>query len=166
MVETILSSALFREIIFPFLLVFAVVFALLQKSEVLGKGKKQTDAIVALVVGLLVVSVGYATDVITNLIPFFGVALIAILVFLLLWGMVYKEGTFDVPNWVKIAAGIIIFLSVLIALLYFTGAWGYLMDKFNVGDSNVLFANVIFIVMIIAAVAVVVGFSGKSGGEK
>ena len=52
------------EVLLPFLLVFTVVFAILQKTSILGKGKKQIDAIVSLVVGLIVVAFGYATNVI------------------------------------------------------------------------------------------------------
>ena len=53
---TILSSQLFVEVILPFLLVFAVVFAILQKTKILGEGKKQIDAIVSLVIGLIVIA--------------------------------------------------------------------------------------------------------------
>jgi hypothetical protein len=37
---TLLSHPLFIEAILPFLLIFAVVFAVLQKSRILGEGKK------------------------------------------------------------------------------------------------------------------------------
>ena len=70
MVETILSSPFVVEILLPFLLVFVVVFAVLQKSEVLGRGKRQVDALVALAVALIFISVGRAVDIVLDLIPF------------------------------------------------------------------------------------------------
>ena len=82
--STILSSDLFVNAVLPFLLVFVVIFAILQKSKILGDEKKQIDAIVALVIGLIVISFGYATGVIVSLIPFLAVSAIIILVFLLL----------------------------------------------------------------------------------
>ena len=59
MVETIFTSV-YSQTIFIFLLVFVVVFAILQKTKVLGDGKKQIDALVALAVALLVLSAGFA----------------------------------------------------------------------------------------------------------
>ena len=52
---TLLSHPIFVETILPFLLVFTLVFAVLQKSKILGDNKKQIDAIVSLVVGLLLI---------------------------------------------------------------------------------------------------------------
>jgi hypothetical protein len=167
MAETFLSYPIFKDFILPFLLVFAIVFAVLQKSEILGKGKRQIDAIVALAVGLLVVSVGYATDIITNLMPFLAVGLVVILVFMLLWGMTFKEGTFEMPFGVKIAAGILILIALIIAVLYFTGSWNYVVESVSGQGSNWI-TNILFVLLIAGAIAVVVGFGGKpgKGGEK
>ena len=70
MVLTILQSPIFMEVLLPFILVFTVVFAVLQKTKVLGEAKSQVDALVALSVGLITVAFGYATGIIVNLIPF------------------------------------------------------------------------------------------------
>jgi len=161
MVETILQNAFFTELVLPFLLVFAIVFAVLQKSEVLGKGKKQADAIVALVSGLLVVSFGYAVHIITYLIPFLAVGLVVILVFLLLWGMFYKEA-FEANKGVKIAAGIVSLVAVVIAVLYFTGAWDKIMPLLSGTSSSALASNVILVIVIVGAIAMALGFGGKS----
>jgi hypothetical protein len=165
MVETILSSPLVFEIILPFLLVFTVVFAILQKTRILGEGKKQIDAIVALVVGLIVVSYGYATNIITSLVPFLAVSAIVILIFLLLSGMVFKEGEFytKIHQRVNITIGVLAAIGVIIATLVATGGWNYLINRFY-GDQSAIFSNVLFIVVIIAAV-LVVGM-GKSGDKK
>ena len=160
MVETILSSPFVREIILPFLLVFAMVFAVLQKTEIFGKGKRQADAIVALVTGLLVVSVGYATNIIVNLIPFLAVSLVVILVFLLLWGMAYKEGAFEVPEKIRWLFGGLAAVVVIIAVLYFSGGWTYIKDMIS-GETSAWITNIVFIVLIGIAIAVVVGFGGE-----
>lgn len=159
--ETIFSTPL-AEVALVFLLVFAVVFAVLQKSKVLGDGKKQVDMLVALAVGLIVISVGYATDVISNLIPFLAVSLIIIFVFMVLLGALYKEGDFNLSDGVKIAFGIAILVAVIIAVLYFTHAWDYLYDRWVAGDSSSFVANTVIIVVVIAAIiAVVIGGKGK-----
>ncbi len=161
MVETILSSPLFVQIILPFLLVFAVVFAVLQKSEILGKGKKQIDAIVALVVGLIVIAFGNATGIIVNLMPFLAVSLIIILVFMILLGMLYREQEFALNNGIKIAIGIIVTIALTVTVLHLTNGWEYIKNLFSEDGGSSLLANIIFIVLIIGAVAAVVS-SGKS----
>jgi hypothetical protein len=163
---TILQSPLVVELILPFLLVFTIVFAVLQKSKVLGDGKKQVDAIVALVIGLLVVSFASATGLIVRLVPFMAVSLVIILVFMMLWGMFWKEGDFEVGSKVKIAAGIVALVAVVIAVLVFTGFWQDIASMFSNGSS--LMANVVVIaVVIIAIILVVFGASGSSSkGDK
>jgi len=161
MVQTILSSPFVKDLLLPFLLIFAIVFSVLQKSEVLGKGKKQTDAIVALVVGLIVIAVGSVTDIINNLLPILAVGLVAMLAFFLLWGFAFKEGTFEVHKGVKWTIGIIAAVVVVVALLYSTGGMDYLKDLVS-GEGSALVTNLLFIVVAAAAVAVVVGFGKKA----
>ena len=165
MVETILSSPLFIEVILPFLLVFAVVFAVLQKSEILGKDKRQIDAIVALVIGLIVTAFGKATGIIVNLMPFLAVSLVIILVFMILLGMLFKQGDFDLDKKIKIGVGIVITIAVIIAVLNLTDGWTFIKDLFNGDEGSSLLANIIFIALIIGAVAAVV-LGGKSSSSK
>lgn len=164
MVETILSSPFVRDLVLPFLLVFAIVFAILQKSEILGKGKKQTDAIIALVVGLLVVAVGSVTDIINNLIPILAVGLVVLLAFFLLWGFAFKEGAFEIHKNVQWAVGGIAAIVVAVAVLYYTGGLEYLKGLTG-GSSSSWVTNILFIALIIIAVAVVVGFGGGKSKE-
>jgi hypothetical protein len=67
---------IFREAILPFILVFTLVFAILQKTKLLGDGKKQIDAIVSLVIGLILISFSYAVGILTILIPFLVISVI------------------------------------------------------------------------------------------
>jgi hypothetical protein len=163
MAETFLNMPFVREVILPFILVFAIAFAVLQKSEILGKDKKQVDAIVALVVGLLVITVGKAVGVIVNLVPILAVGLVVILAFLLLWGMAYKGGddAFKVPGGVKSVIGGLAAIAVIGAVLYYTGAWDYLKNAYLSGTDWV--TNVVVVIVVIIAVAVVLwaGGSGK-----
>ena len=68
MPETIFQHFIFQEFILPFLLVFTIVFAVLEKTKLLGDGKKQLDAIVAFVVGLIFVTAVFPKAVLGNLI--------------------------------------------------------------------------------------------------
>lgn len=162
MVETIFSTP-FAQAILVFILVFVVVFAILQKTKLFGEGKKQIDALVGLAVGLIAVfSTGYAKDLISNLIPFLAVALIVILVFLILLGSFFAEGKFDVPGWLKVILGIIVFIAVVIAVLFFSGAWDTLSEKLT--GNTIL--NGVFIVIIAAVIVAVVLGGGKSKNKE
>ncbi|HLC53097.1 MAG TPA: hypothetical protein VJK03_01000 [Candidatus Nanoarchaeia archaeon] len=162
---TLFSSDLAQAVL-VFLLVFVASFAILQKSRIFGEGKKQIDALVALTIGLIAVSVGYATDIISSLIPFMAVAIVIILIFMILLGTLYKEDKFDVPGWLKGGFGILIFIAVVIAVLYSTGAWDSLYELFAGDESSGLVANVIFIVIIIAVIGAVIWGSGKGKSDK
>ena len=51
--ETILQGEVFTRFILPFFLVFFVIFALLEKTKLFGDGKKQINAMISFVVGLI-----------------------------------------------------------------------------------------------------------------
>src|SRR4051812_10088790 len=118
---TILSSPFFVEGVLPFILVFSLVFAVLQKSEILGKGKNQLDALVSFSVALLTIAFANAVGVIVQLVPVLAVGLVVILVFMVLWGFVMGETKKEnIPGPVKWALGILILLVVAGAVLVYT----------------------------------------------
>jgi hypothetical protein len=45
--ETIFQNFIIKDFILPFVFMFVLVFAILEKTKILGDGKKQLDAIVA-----------------------------------------------------------------------------------------------------------------------
>lgn len=154
MVDTILSSPIISQGVLPFILVFTVVFAILQKSEVLGKDKKQIDAMVALVFGLITITFANAVGIINQLLPFLAVAIVMILVFLILVGSVHSGNTFVWGDQIKKAVIVLSAIAVVIAGLYFTGAWDYLSYKFSEPGSN-LVTNIVFIAIIIGGLVLV-----------
>jgi Ni/Fe-hydrogenase subunit HybB-like protein len=162
--ETIFQHFIFREFILPFLLIFVIVFALLQKTKLLGDGKKQIDAIVAFVIGLIFVGVAYPKDVVNNMVLFLVVAIIVALVVLMLWGFIsgseMKEGILT-NTAVKWIVGIVIFIAVIIALLWATGFEGTALDfLFRQSWSKTFWTNVAFVVVIGIVLAIVIK-SGK-----
>lgn len=156
--ETIFSTPL-GQLVLLFLLMFTLVFAILQKTEILGKGKKQIDALIALAIALLVSGVGSVLDFVQQIIPFLAIALVIILVFMLLLGMLFKEGTFDIPGWLKVTFGIIIFIALVIAVLIFTKGWDYITSWF--GNNGNWGNNIVLIVVIVVAMAIAFFGSGK-----
>ncbi|MEK6843959.1 MAG: hypothetical protein AABX83_00885 [Nanoarchaeota archaeon] len=165
MVETIFTNPFFIETVLPLLLIFTVVFAILEKTKILGDGKRQIDAIVALVISLIFVAFGRATDIVVRMIPILGVALIVILIFMILLGSVYGEGQFSIDWRLKVAIGILIAILVIAMVLILTGGLDYLLT-FIYGDNSGLLINGVLVLVIIGAiVAVVWGGKDKESGK-
>ncbi len=163
--NTILSHPIFVETILPFLLVFTIVFAILQKSKILGEGKKQVDSIVALVVGLIIISFAQATGIILQMTVFLATALVVVLILLILLGAFAKEGEFFkdiITKPVRIIAIIAVVLAVAIAAVYTTGFWQYIYDWIFIGSQSTIFINVLFLIIIAGAIIAVIS---KGGGE-
>ena len=158
MVETILQHEIFTRFAFPFLLMFFIVFAILEKTKLLGEGKKQLNALISFVIGLIFVSAVYPTLVVNNLILFLTVALVVVFVALLLWGFIFGEKEeFKVQKWMKWVLGIIVGIAVVIAVLWATGVQGKVIDfLFRQGWSNTFWTNALFIVVIAVALALMI----------
>jgi len=163
--ETIFQNWIFRDYILPFLLVFVLVFAVLEKTKLLGDGKKQLDAIVALIIGLIVVGVLYPKDIMANMILFLSVSLVIVFVFLLLYGFVVgdKDG-FKLSSELKIALGIIIGVAVIFAGVWAMGLNVEIFDiLFKQSWSESLWTNIAFIAIFVFVVAWVL--KSAKGGE-
>ncbi len=162
----IFDNPFFTEMLLPFLLVFVVVFAILQKSKILGEGKAQIDALVALVIGLILIGVPQPRDIIVGIMPWLAVGVAVILVFLILYGFVAGDlSGKNVKPWMKITFGILAGVFTIGVVLYITGLWGIIGGWFSSGESSGVWMNVLMIVLVVAAMAVAV-FSGKKGNGK
>ena len=162
MAETILQHWLFSRFAFPFLIVFFIAFAILEKTKVLGSDKKQLNALVAFILGLIFVGVAYPVDVVQNMILFLTVALVVMFVALILWGFVAGEAKIESPK-AKIFFGVLIFIGIVIAVLWATGFYDNFVDwLFRQDWSGTFWTNFLFIVMVAVALAVVL----RSGGGK
>ena len=163
MVESIFAQPIFMDYILPFLLVFTLVFAVLDRTKLLGEGKRQINAIISLVVGLILIAVPFAQSIIVKLIPFLAVALVILFVFMLMYGFVMGKKEGDVlDKGVKIALGIIIGLAVIIAVLWATGSWDTVYNTLvGGGSSSKIWMNILLIAIIGGAMAVVLSTGKK-----
>ncbi len=160
----IFDNPFFTEMLLPFLLVFVVVFAILQKSEILGKEKKQIDAMVGMVIGLILIGVPGPRDILVGIMPWMAVGVGVILVFMILYGFVAGDLTkLGESSTVKIGMGILAGVFTIWIVLFVTGLDDKIWNSFG-GDSDV-WMNVVMIGLVLGAMAVAV-FSGKGGGNK
>jgi len=155
----IFNSPFFTEMLLPFLLVFVVVFAILQKSKILGDGKAQIDAIVALVIGLILIGVPGPRDIVVGLMPWMAVGVAVILVFLILYGFVAGDLT-EAPRWMKIMFGVLSGIFVVAIVLYVSGLGNSFVSWASGTGENDLWTNILMIVLIVGAMLIAI-FSGR-----
>jgi hypothetical protein len=146
------SIPLFKESIL-FLLVFVVVFAVLQKSKILGDNVSKINSFVALAFAFLFLGVSAATEVVTKMVPWVAVALSVILMFLLLWGFVGGEMG-SLPGSIKWTIIILSMVFIISLLLYVTGGWSFIRGMFSL-DNSFLYTVLSFIAVIGAVLYVI-----------
>lgn len=110
------------DVVLPFLLVFTIVFAIFEKTKVLGMeeidGKKYTkknlNAIAAFVIAFLVVASSELVEIITKVSSNAVIVLFLTVLFLLLVGSFHKEGEpmFLEGSW-KVVFMIIVFVAIV-----------------------------------------------------
>ena len=115
------------DVVLPFLLVFTIVFALLERTKVFGvediEGRKYTkknlNSVAAFVIAFLVVASSRLVEIITKVSSNFVVLLFLVVLFLLLVGSFFQEkpeGVFLEGGW-KTAFMVIVFIVLIFIFL-------------------------------------------------
>lgn len=104
------------EVLLPFLLIFAIVFAILEKTKIFGEKKSNINSVIALVMGLLIVAQKDIVGVINSFLPRAALIMVIILMFLLILAMVAgKEfkGLESLPMGIAMIAIVVIIIIAL-----------------------------------------------------
>ena len=147
------------DVVLPFLLVFTIVFALLERTKVLGveeiEGKKYTkknlNSVAAFVVAFLVVASSRLVQIITQVSSQFVVLLFLVVLFLLLVGSFFQEkqeSVFLEGSW-KTAFTIIIFIGLAFIFLDALNLLDTTFDFFRGTDRGELVGSAILLILII-----------------
>ncbi len=84
----------FYEIVFPFILVFTIVFATLQKVKIFGEHSRRYNTLIALVMSLMFVAATNLVEAINQYLPVVGLVLALFLGLMLILGIFgVKEGS-------------------------------------------------------------------------
>ena len=147
------------DVVLPFLLVFSIVFAILEKTKVLGvekiEGKEYTkknlNSMVAFVIGFLVIASSKLVEIITTVSAHVVVLLMASILFLLLVGSFFKEGGTSVfleGGW-KVFFMWLMFLGILLiflnALGWLENVWGWVAE----GSGGYAVGSLVLIIIVI-----------------
>ncbi len=154
--ETILQHWVLTEFVYPFLIIFAIVFGVLEKTKLFGEGKRQLNAILSFVIGLIFVAFVSPKLLVQNLILFLSVAIVVVFIILLIWGFIVGEEPKFSDGTVKIVAIVIVVLALVIFMFLATGIWDTVIDAlFRQNWSSDVWTNIIFILVLAAAMAII-----------
>jgi hypothetical protein len=166
------------DVILPFLLIFAIIFAILEKTLILGKDKegmpqKNLNSIVALVVALLFVSANKAVNLIATALPNIALMIVVGLSFLLMLGIFWKSEEFDFKSKSKgwyITFSIIMFIALI---FIFLGAYevapgeSMLSQIFDSVEGGIFQDVLVGIVVLAAVIGIIVYVTHKpKGGDE
>jgi hypothetical protein len=100
------------DVMLPFILIFAIIFAILQKTKILS-GRKGIDAIVAMAIGFIAIVNPYVSQLMKVLLENTVVAVLIIVAVMLLLGLVWGAKKPPVWNYLGAFIGLAVFVWVL-----------------------------------------------------
>ena len=157
------------DVVLPFLLVFAIVFAILEKTLILGvdevKGtkypKRSLNTTVAFVIAMFVVATNKIVMAINRALPNIVLLIVIIISFLMLVGVFYKTGEFDFAKDYKKTTGFFVILLFIVILLIFADSimktqdqsWlGYIVNYVVENFSGTVVTSLLFLVVAVGAI--------------
>jgi hypothetical membrane protein len=153
------------DVVLPFLLVFTIVFAILEKTKVFGteeiEGKKYTrknlNATTAFVIAFLVVASSRLVEVITTVSANTVILLLLSILFLMLVGSFFKEGeSVHLQGGWNVLFMVIMFIGIV---LIFLDALGWLENTWQyvgiTGSGDAVGAAILIIVVILFIMVII-----------
>ncbi|MBW3013454.1 hypothetical protein KY340_04600 [Candidatus Woesearchaeota archaeon] len=120
----------FYDIILPFLLVFALTYAVLDKTKILGEERgeprRSLNAIIAFVLGLMVVGTGKLVAVINQALANVVLVLIIVIFFLITVSVFMEKDLLKIKDDYPKFFGFLIAVIVVVIVLIFMHALGWL----------------------------------------
>jgi len=140
----------FYTVALPFLLIFTIIFALLEKIQIFGEKSKRFNLLIALVMAFLVIRVQSLVELMNNFLPQISFLAVVLIVFLLLLGLLMGRNValskFPLLIGVVIVAGFIVYALATSSGAFATGLPAWL--KLTSQDRNILIAIGLFFVFI------------------
>lgn len=141
-----MEQAGFFSYVLPFLLIFALVFGILTRTQIF-KDNKAINGVIALVVGLLSLQFDFVPIFFSEIFPRLGIGLAIILALLILAGLFFDPEN-KIVNYSLLAVGVIVFFVVVIQ----TFGWVGWTSGFFLYDKWPTILTVIIIIALLAAV--------------
>ncbi len=159
----IFQSEIMTNFLYPLLLMFVLIYAILEKINLFGKEgeKKQIHIIISLVISLIFVAAVFPKIIVANLIQFLTITLTIIFVSLMIWGFISGKGEF--PEKMRTPLGILLGIALLFAVIWAAGLnsslavafqnfFGFL---FSSSWSASFWTNLVIILVVAGVIAIV-----------
>ena len=166
----------FYDVILPFLLVFTIIFAVLEKTRILGvekdgkSPKKNINAMVALVIALFFIAIPRVVVAVQSSLPYAVMLLVVIIAYMLLVGSYAasgdKEFNFAGMTFWKTFMGILVFVILAAVFLNSFGwldpVWNYITENWQ----DTFIVSLIFVAFMIGTIYwIVTDKKSAKGGE-
>ena len=148
----------FFDIVLPFLLIFGVVYGILQYMKIFGQDNKGVHAMIAIILGLLAIRLPFFSAFLAELSPRLGVGLTILLGILLLIGLFTPSNSRGTIAWILLSVGALIFIVILIQT-------GNVLSDFGFGNGFFSEEIIGWLVMVAVLIGVIVAVVAGKGGE-
>ena len=159
------------DVLLPFLLIFVIVYAILQKTKILGECKKNINVVVSLVFGALVI-IPHITGrfppnadpvvIINEALPQLSIVLVAIMFLLILIGAFGQDMVLlgmTMPGW-------ILFTSILIIVVIFGSAAGWWHEGISQTLEEIFGVEAIAIAIMLLVFGLIIAWITSESKEK
>jgi len=173
----------FFDVVLPFLLVFTLVFAILEKTKILGTEKigdkvvprRNINSMAAFAIAMFVTAASQVVEILREALPLVILVLIALISFMMLAGSLIgsKEFSFENNKGWKVFLTVVLFISIVLIFLgvirhksgetWLSIIWNYIVENWMTGP---LISSIIFLGVVILVIYFVVKPSGGKSGEK
>lgn len=168
----------FYRVFLPFILVYAVVFAILEKSKIFSGGDSEREqvrnvnSVIAFVFGLFVVAsiqtVTYIQSLITNIVIFIIFILVVLILLAFIFGDQYMQLLQDdhgkLKGWVTWTVATIVLVVALAVLFSVLGVWNVVSDLWNEYYDSDIVSTFIILVIVGGVIIWITKGDSKSGG--
>lgn len=177
-IEKLIAIGFYR-VFLPFILVYAVVFAILEKSKIFSGGDSEREqvrnvnSIIAFVFGLFVVAsiqtVTYIQSLITNIVIFIIFILVTLILLAFIFGDEYVQLLQDdhgkLKGWVAWTVASIVLIVSVSVLFSVMGVWDYVIDLWNKYYDSDVISTVVILALVGGVIIWITKGDSNSGGN-
>lgn len=154
----------FFDVVIPFLLFFAIIFAFLEKTKILGDDKSNANMIVALSVSLLAVAANKVVSLVSDILPNMILVLVLLVMFVMITGVFFKEDNGDFykahQGWFKFFMFVLFVLTLAFILNAIPSDAGTWLDKIvdglsGGGSGGEVWGGIVLLVIIVGAIVLI-----------
>ena len=163
------------DVVLPFLLVFALIFAILEKTKILGtegkdQPKRNLNTIVAFVIAMITVATNKIVTAINTALPNIVLIIVAFVSFLMMVGTFYGSGEFNFAEkhkkYLAAFVGVSLILLIIILLDSLTldsgKTWLDLILEYILGNlSGPVVMSIVFLLIAVGAIFYITASSNK-----